>query len=171
MRLIQHGRDTFSKFVRLGMSRNGGLHGVPQAIEADYTDHKAAFPLPSKDQLQASETTPKKKKRVRNQRPKKDATVTNGIQTSRSNKTRRPKGESVRVLVIHLLSSTKFFDHERGANDIREELARQGHRFGSSEISAPLSRMTKKKFLSRERNENERWVYGKGKNSDYGGIE
>jgi hypothetical protein len=83
-------------------------------------------------------------------------------------RSRRSRRESFREQVFAMLQEN-YFHVACTAKDIRKELIRRGHHFNPKSIASDLLWLTKKNYLSRDRNEDRVYAYVKGPNNDFPG--
>ncbi len=73
---------------------------------------------------------------------------------------RSPKGESPQTLIENLVNEG-YFSQERSAEDIVKELSKKGFTYGSGAISTPLTRLTRKNIILRDKKDGKHFLYKK----------
>lgn len=79
---------------------------------------------------------------------------------SKVQRTKGPKGESPQGL-IETLVSEGYLSEERSAEDIVGELSKKGYAYETGAISTPLTRLTRKKILTRDNKGGKHFFYKK----------
>ncbi len=80
--------------------------------------------------------------------------------TNKPSKAKGPRGESPQGL-IETLVNEGFLAQERSAEDIVGELSKKGYAYETGAISTPLTRLTRKNIITREKKDGKHFVYKK----------
>jgi hypothetical protein len=96
------------------------------------------------------------------------AAANSEVASARAPRVRRARSDSFRGQVYGLIQEG-YFAEPRTATEIREELVRLGHRFDPKNVASDLLWLVKKKYLSRDENEDKVYAYVKGTNNDFPG--
>jgi hypothetical protein len=83
---------------------------------------------------------------------------------------RRPQGSSFRDQ-MYVLIREGYLGRRRTASEIEAELSRRGHHFDPKNIASDLLWFVQKEYLSRDRNQDGKYAYVKGRNNDFPGSQ
>ena len=81
---------------------------------------------------------------------------------SKSPKSRAAKSEGPQVFIEKLVADG-YFAQERSADDVTSELSKKGHAYESGALSMPLTRITKKGLLERNKRDKGSFMYSEPK--------
>ncbi len=131
-------------------------------------------PEPSVPALPAATALPRRRRRNKakmatNGQPVAQGSPANGDPASgKPVRQRRSHGSSFRDQA-YLLIGQGHFSQPRTANELMAELSRRGHHYDPKNVASDLLWLTKKHYLSRNRNEDGKYAYVKGTNNDFPG--
>lgn len=153
--------------VNRSMSHMFGAMAEPQHRVIDVTpEHSvAALPAPA-TYRRRHRSKPKPANNV--QQPDAEATSDGVAVAARVGRPRRHHSSSFKVQMYALMREG-YFGRRRTANEIEGELSRRGHHFDPKNIASDLLWFIKKEYLSRDRNDDGKYAYVKGRNNDFPG--
>ncbi len=80
--------------------------------------------------------------------------------TVKTSRARSPKGESPQSLIENLVNEG-YLSEDRSAEDIVKELSKKGFTYETGAISTPLTRLTRKNIISRDKKDGKHFLYKK----------
>ncbi|MDX2177683.1 MAG: hypothetical protein SF028_14565 [Candidatus Sumerlaeia bacterium] len=166
---IEKFRFTFKGAREKGEALGQGLQRTLESLNGLQRQALTDSNVIDVEPAQAAPVAPPPPARSRRRRRSSSATASNGATTSHEagseeGAARRNTGTSPTALLRELRRSG-FFREARSATAIVDQLHTLGYSsIKSSDLSAPLIRLTQQQFLSRQRDDKSNWLYSVGPN-------